>query len=135
MPCSAPARDDFSFDIDIGGQAPGIARRTVGTCLAGRVASGTLEQIELLVSELVSNVVRHAATTKGDALTLDIHLIDDGVRVEVFDGDGDSFDPRPAPDAERGRGYGLFLVESLSRRWGVDHVGGTRVWFELALAS
>lgn len=135
MTCALPAQDEFSFAIAVDGSAPAAARRSVHDCLAGRVGAGTLEQLELLVSELVTNVVRHADTQAGDALALEVRLREDEVRIDVFDGDGQPFDSTPSPDPARGRGYGLFLVERLSRRWGVEHTGGTRVWFELALAG
>ena len=37
----------------------------------------------------------------------------------------------PAPDPSRPSGWGLYLVRELSDRWGIDHDGETRVWFEL----
>jgi len=128
--------EDFVFDIAVDASAPAIARRQVKRALEGRVEPGTLEQLELLVSELVTNVVRHARFEAGDCLSLELYLRGDDVRVEVADcGAGREFDAAPAPDPERGRGYGLFLVENLSRDWGVKQNGGTRVWFELALAG
>jgi hypothetical protein len=37
---------------------------------------------------------------------------------------------------EPGAGYGLFLVEQLTRRWGMTREDGrTRVWFELDYAE
>lgn len=127
--------EDFAFDIAVDAGAPATARRRVKAALEGRVEPGTLEQLELLVSELVTNVVRHARSEAGDCLSLELYLRGDDVRVEVADCAGREFDAAPAPDPERGRGYGLFLVENLSRDWGVEQDGGTRVWFELALAS
>lgn len=127
--------DDFAFDIAVGASAPAEARHRVTDALSARVDSGTLEQLELLVSELVTNVVRHANSSPGDCLSLELHLRGDDVRVEVADCVGELFDPTPAPDPERGRGYGLFLVENLSRRWGVKRDDGTRVWFELGLTA
>jgi len=128
-------RDDFDFDIEVGTGAPATARRRVKQALDGRVEPGTLEQLELLVSELVTNVVRHASSGVGDCLSLELHLRGDDVRVEVADCAGRSFDPTPVPRPDEGRGYGLFLVDHLSRSWGVNRNGGTRVWFELALAG
>jgi anti-sigma regulatory factor (Ser/Thr protein kinase) len=127
--------ESFAFEIEVGGSAPALARRRVKEALDGRVESGALEQLELLVSELVTNVVRHARSGPGDCLSLELQLRDDDVRVEVADCVGRPFDATPSPDPEKGRGYGLFLVEHLSRRWGVKRNGGTRVWFELGVAA
>jgi anti-sigma regulatory factor (Ser/Thr protein kinase) len=135
MTCAAPAREEFSFDIEVGGAAPSVARGYVVEAVGDLVQTGTLERLKLLVSELVTNVVRHASTRRGECLSLTLRLGDDDVRVEVADGDARPFDPTPAPDPDRGRGYGLFLVESLSSRWGVEQDNGTRVWFELELAG
>jgi anti-sigma regulatory factor (Ser/Thr protein kinase) len=135
MTCAAPSREEFTFDIEVGAAAPGVARRLVEEALADRLRAGTLESLELLVSELVTNVVRHASTPRGECLCLSLRLRRDDVLVEVSDRDSQPFDSTPIPDPGRGRGYGLFLVERLSRRWGVEHEGGTRVWFELALTG
>ena len=60
------------------------------------------------------------------------------IRVEVRDGGG-GFDPgtprpRSGEEAAGYGGYGLFLVERMASRWGVERDDGTLVWFELDLA-
>jgi anti-sigma regulatory factor (Ser/Thr protein kinase) len=135
MPCSAPPASEHRFDIEVGARAPSIARRHVDDALRSSVPGETLEQVTLLVSELVTNVVRHARTGPGDSLLLAIRLGREKLRVQVSDRDPRPFDATPTPDPAQGRGYGLYLVSRLSRRWGVEHEGGTRVWFELGLAG
>ena len=45
---------------------------------------------------------------------------------------GSGFEPLPSdPDPEAEAGRGLFIVDSLADRWGVDSASGTRVWAEL----
>ena len=39
---------------------------------------------------------------------------------------------KPKPRGADG-GFGLFLVERMASRWGIDTRDGTRVWFELEL--
>ena len=81
--------------------------------------------LALVVSELVTNAVRHAGTP----ITLVVTDGDDDVRVEVGD-DGPCFAwPPIEPHAENG-GLGLKVVEALSREWGVDDRkgDGCAVW-------
>jgi anti-sigma regulatory factor (Ser/Thr protein kinase) len=87
--------------------------------------------VRLLVSELVTNAVRHANLAAGDVILLVIDVEDSVLRVEVHD-PGGGFVPRaPAPDPARPSGWGLYLVEELADRWGVDSDEKTLVWFEL----
>jgi len=83
--------------------------------------------MSLLVSEVVTNAVRHARTAFDVTLTMD----GDTVRCEVRD--DSPVVPRPGrPGPDEGGGRGLLLVASLSTAWGVElHAPGKRVWFEL----
>lgn len=85
----------------------------------------------LLVSELVTNSVKHARATHG-VIKLVVCLTDSVVRVEVSD-DGPGFDTpeRTANDAESGRG--LRIVRELCDRWGTAFGLQACVWFELEL--
>jgi anti-sigma regulatory factor (Ser/Thr protein kinase) len=95
------------------------------------LAEGRERDVRLLVSELVTNAVRHANLAPGDVILLVIDLEDSVLRVEVHD-PGGGFVPRaPAPDPARPSGWGLYLVEELADRWGVDSDQQTLVWFEV----
>jgi anti-sigma regulatory factor (Ser/Thr protein kinase) len=108
-------------------QAPATARRAVGR-LDHRLSPRRLADVLLLVSELVTNAVRHAV---GERLRLVVTLEDGRLRVEVHD-PGGGFKPQaPALDPARPSGWGLFLVDELADRWGVDAAPRTRVWFEM----
>ena len=91
---------------------------------------GQLAKLDMAVTEVVSNAVRHSATE--DDVVLQFTPKDDYLCVRVTDS-GAGLVPRPgAMGTESGAGYGLFLVEQLTRRWGMTREGGnTRVWFEL----
>jgi anti-sigma regulatory factor (Ser/Thr protein kinase) len=92
---------------------------------------GRERDVRLLVSELVTNAVRHANLAPGDVILLVIDVEDSVLRVEVHD-PGGGFVPRaPAPDPARPSGWGLYLVEELADRWGVDSDEQTLVWFEV----
>jgi signal transduction histidine kinase len=88
------------------------------------------EDVRLLVSELVSNSVRHAGLAPGDVIGVTVEVEKDRLRVEVSDG-GPGFAPVPSPSLETGSGFGLHLVERLAHRWGVLRDDRVRVWFEI----
>ena len=87
-------------------------------------ASGDLM---LLVSELVTNAVRHA---HGEHFEVRVEVGRDVVRLEVHD-DGEGFEPRIAPSEDGTGGYGLFIVDRLADRWGVERDEGGVIWLEL----
>jgi len=104
--------------LPVGPMAPGNARRA-------------LDEIRLLVSELVTNSVRHAGMRPEEWIGLHVKVVPDSVRVEVADG-GPGFETgQPLPSMYQDSGWGLYLVEQIADRWGVDHDPGTRVWFEI----
>ena len=93
----------------------------------------TREVVSLLVTELVTNAVRHGSADDGASIEVDLAVVDDDlVRVNVVN-HGPMFDPTPrerrAPDAEGG--MGLHLVDKLAERWGVEDDGRTSVWLEV----
>ena len=113
------------------GPTAAASARNALTALGGRVDDDLLADVRLLVSELVTNSVRHSGIRRRDAVRLAIEVTKSTVRVEVADR-GHGFAPQPR-DEDRGRpgGWGLYLVDQLADRWGVarDHLN--RVWFEM----
>ena len=99
--------------------------------LADRLPERRLRDLRLLVSELVTNAFRHAGLGPDDRIRLRAKLSAASIRVEVHDS-GRGFKPRRVdPDPARTSGWGLYLVETLANRWGVDRDRQTCVWFEL----
>jgi len=99
--------------------------------VADSLSPRRLQDAQLMVSELVTNAIRHAGLSADDAIVLVVVVGGDGLRIEVRD-PGPGFEPRePAPDLGRASGWGLYLVRELADRWGVDRGEQTRVWFEL----
>jgi anti-sigma regulatory factor (Ser/Thr protein kinase) len=88
----------------------------------------TSESVRLLVTELVTNSVRHADVGAEEYIEIELVASRDGVRVDVTDR-GPGFDPSE-PRRHPG-GFGLILVEEIADRWGVDCEDGSRVWFEI----
>jgi anti-sigma regulatory factor (Ser/Thr protein kinase) len=121
--------DELKLHFAGGNDAPVRARYAL-LALDGALADSR-DTVRLLVTELVSNSVVHAGADEQCAIDLMVSADTDRVRVEVED-HGPGFEPRRSePDLERGGGFGLFLVEKLADRWGVEPERPTRVWFEL----
>jgi anti-sigma regulatory factor (Ser/Thr protein kinase) len=100
--------------------------------LRGTVPDRLLEDLRLLVSEIVTNSVRHAGLSPGDIVEVRVVADRRRVRVEVLDPGAGFVPPAEEPEAGSGSGWGLLLVARLADRWGVEHRDGhTRVWFQL----
>jgi anti-sigma regulatory factor (Ser/Thr protein kinase) len=125
---------ELSVRFDRGPTAASAARNAL-MALDSRVDSQCLEDIRLLVSELVTNAVRHAGGPRGGEVALDVTVESSSVRVEVAD-PGTGFDPQPRDDEmTRPGGWGLYLVDRIADRWGVARNHKNRVWFELDRAA
>ena len=110
--------------------APGDARRALED-LARHVTPAVLDDIRLLVSELVTNSVRHASLSDQEWVKVLVDISGVTVRVEVID-PGPGFRPNvPRPTIYQESGWGLYLVEQVADRWGVVDDGTTHVWFEI----
>ena len=110
--------------------AAGAARRFVRDALSEADLRGeVVSDVELLVSELVTNAVIHARSAS--RVTLDY----EGSRVRVTVADESPARPELLEHrADSITGRGLFLVDQIAHRWGIDtdrEPAGKRVWFEL----
>jgi anti-sigma regulatory factor (Ser/Thr protein kinase) len=86
------------------------------------------DAVSLLVTELVTNAVRHAGTTLELVLTFDGACL----RIAVTDGDPRPPVARSHQDLTAG-GWGLTLIDALSTEWGTDvyEARGKTVWLEI----
>jgi len=110
-------------------RAPAVARRAVEE-LAGELDPGLLRDAQLLVSEVVTNSIKHSGSD--EPIRLRVWPRRRGLKVEVADG-GFGFEaasPASFPESERGRG--LLILDTLADRWGVSRDARARVWFELS---
>ena len=114
-----------------GPHAVAAARRGLDS-LKSNLGEKILNDMRLLVSELVTNSVRHADRNGSSVVDLEVDVSETRVLVRVID-NGPGFEASPrGPEDDPGSGWGLFLVEEISDRWGVDLNGSTQVWFELS---
>jgi signal transduction histidine kinase len=91
----------------------------------------TVSTAVLLVSELVSNAVRHASSA-ADRVGVEVGLLRGRLRIEVVDA-GDGFDV--ALEREATDGFGLRIVDDLSDAWGVEPGPPHKVWCEMVVRS
>jgi anti-sigma regulatory factor (Ser/Thr protein kinase) len=95
------------------------------------VSRETKEAVALIVSELATNAIRHAAT----AFTVTVDQSSRRLRIEVTDsGGGEPHLRAPRPADPTGRG--LRILDALADTWGVVSASprkGKTVWFTLAL--
>ena len=121
----APAHHDVVVALPAKPEAAGAARRL----LVGAGLDADLDHtVCLLVSEVVTNSIRHAGMGDDGRIVLAARLTEVWARVEVRDS-GPGFSPDIRHEAQ---GYGLRLLDTLASRWGVDRDDqGARVWFEV----
>jgi anti-sigma regulatory factor (Ser/Thr protein kinase) len=115
------------LDLPLGVDAPAAARRAVTAVLGGWGFRDPmwLEAAAIVVSELVTNAVRHGGGEV--AFAVEAH----GERVMLCVADGSSVVPRRRePGGDGGRG--LAVIEALAAGWDVrDHQGGKQVRVQL----
>ena len=122
-------RSDMSFEL-AGGPYAVTAARLALSDLDSHLDASVAFDIRLLVSELVTNSVKHARVTEDDSILLGVKIQEKVVRIEVRDS-GPGFEPpASAPPDDADEGWGLFLVEQLADEWGVDR-DRQAVWFQI----
>jgi anti-sigma regulatory factor (Ser/Thr protein kinase) len=81
--------------------------------LCANVDDDLLDRSSLVLSEVVTNSVKHARLGPSQLIDVEVALLTSLLRIEVIDD-----------------GVGLWLVDQLADRWGVDCSHSTRVWLE-----
>jgi anti-sigma regulatory factor (Ser/Thr protein kinase) len=128
-PVAAQTELRVTIDLPLASHAAASARRTARDVLRAWAVpdEDCIHDVCLIVSELVTNAVRHGGTRVRLELALD------GGQFTVAAEDGSAVVPQPrscTDDDETGRG--LAIIEALAEAWGVDEqAGGKRVWARL----
>ncbi len=115
----------------------GVARRSlVSDLIAAHVCDSAACDVALVISELLSNALRHAAPLPGSTIRVAWSIGAGSVRVSVSDGGGQTVPELGDPTQAATGGRGLRIVEKLSRRWGVSTgEEGTTVWAEVPVRA
>jgi anti-sigma regulatory factor (Ser/Thr protein kinase) len=118
------------YKIDARPEAAAQARRIIAEELSSRLSARVVTEIQLMVSELVTNGVVHGAREVNAPVMLDL-CVNGDVRCRVSDqGAGFAARPSRSQPVQLG-GWGLRVVEELSDRWGMQRSPQrTEVWFE-----
>lgn len=127
---AATTEDDRSLDLHLPA-TPKVASLVRRALLYLELPDDQLEVAQLLASELVTNSIRHAGLDPSDEVRVHASRHGERLRVDVYDRSRSELHPlagsiRPAPGAQSG--WGLYLVDRLSARWGTS---AGRYWFEL----
>ena len=122
---------EVSLQLPHDRRAAAMARHALDP-LSDKLHPELLDDVRLLVSELVTNSVRHADSDADAAVRLEVRVCSDLVRIEVRDRGG-GFAPVPRVEGQdEGSGWGIFLVDQLAERWGVKTNDWALVWCELS---
>jgi anti-sigma regulatory factor (Ser/Thr protein kinase) len=111
----------------------GVARRhLVSDLLEAGIYDSAVCDAALVVSELISNALRHAGPLPGAEVCVAWRLENDSVEVSVRDGGGQTQPELGEPTQAATGGRGLRIVEKLSLGWGTSRdADGTTVWAQV----
>lgn len=104
--------------------------------LESYVPKEKIEDLNLLVSELVTNSVKHASLMQDQAIEIDANPTPRGIRIEVSNPGGAELTNKVGLRSSSAEsGWGLLLVTKIASRWGTTTNGSTLVWFEIDLPN
>jgi serine/threonine-protein kinase RsbW len=123
------ARRHLQLTLPACGLPVRLAREVTRGVLTAWGLAHVEETAVLLVSELVTNAVRDAAST--DAITLELQVAQTWLRIEAYRCRPGLAVPRTTGDFDES-GFEFALVDSLADRWGVrETVTGKTAWADL----
>ena len=108
--------------------SPRDARALLREQFGDNLPADSLYDLLTVVSELVTNAVRHG---DGGSIGLAVAICEDRIRGEVQNRGKGPVEARPVDHSTTG-GLGLHIVDAIADRWKVKGDGITRVSFELS---
>jgi two-component sensor histidine kinase len=123
----------FAFTLLSGRDAPLTARHAVEETVGAGLGDTRRFQVDLLLTELVTNAVKHGAASANAPISVECAVNDGTIALEVTNNLGRPLQYEPGLPCELAEGgRGLALVDALSSRWGSRlEPGCTTVWCEL----
>ncbi len=107
-------------------------RRLVSDLIAAGIYDSAVCDATLVLSELLSNALRHAGPLPGAKIRVAWHLDGGHVQISVSDGGGPTRPELGEPTQAATGGRGLRIVEKLSAGWGTSEDDeGTTVWAQI----
>jgi len=123
--------EGFVFEVR-GGLEAGVAARQAVLASNGALPGSVRADVLLLVTELVTNAVRHAGVGPEQPVRVGLRRLPQRVRVEVTDPGSGFARVHPRANGDESGGWGLLLVDRIADRWGAwPTASGTCVWFEV----
>ncbi|MEU1190095.1 ATP-binding protein [Streptomyces sp. NPDC005859] len=126
---ASPVPTQYRMTLRVGEHSARHIRRIARMHLANWELQHLTDTVELALTELIANVIRHVPDSRCTVLLLKQQK---GVRAEVTDTYGELLRTPAKLDPEAEGGRGLFLLTALADTWGVTPTaaGGKTVWFE-----
>ena len=107
-------------------------RRLMSDLIAADICDSAVCDVALVISELLSNALRHAAPLPGSKIRVAWRIDTGNVQVSVRDGGAQTVPELGEPTQAATGGRGLRIVQKLSTRWGTSTGDeGTTVWAEV----
>ena len=121
--------NDLYLELPMSTEAPQIARSSLAEWAEEEpVDPWRVDKLRLIASEVVTNAVRHSGAAPDSTVRLAASRIGRDMLVTVTDAGSGSLPEQRDPDPATG-GYGMHVVATEARRWGVEWADGARVWF------
>ncbi len=117
---------EFTLKVEPDAQAPRLSRKRLNDVRAD--LEPRYSDVALVLSELVTNSVRHGGDS--DGISVEVETSDRKIRVEVTD-----HGPCFTKEEPRNGGMGLDIVDQIADKWGVTSNGGCTVWVEISKES
>jgi anti-sigma regulatory factor (Ser/Thr protein kinase) len=112
--------------------AASTARQLAKEFAEASLPEARLSDFQTMVSELVSNAVRHAPAERNGTFGLRLETDEGVVRAVVMDGGSEfRFDRATLDNSRNDYHFGLLIVDSLADRWGLSLNGKKAIWFEI----